>query len=67
MRLSDAISLFDDSIPKLAAALEITPQAIYQWPDELDQARADRVRGAAIRLGKTIPATLIDATTTAAA
>lgn len=28
-----------------------TKQALYQWPEILDQTRADRVAGAAMRLG----------------
>jgi hypothetical protein len=35
----------------LAAALGVTSSAISQWPEELDQARADRVFGAMLRLG----------------
>lgn len=51
MTRQEAVDLFS-SVAGLAAALGITPQAIYQWPDELDQERADRVTGAALRLGK---------------
>ena len=40
------------SVKELAAALKITPQAIYQWPEKLDQAQVDRIRGALLRLGK---------------
>jgi len=39
------------STAALARALEVTPQAIYQWPEQLDQRRADQVRGAMVRLG----------------
>lgn len=46
-----AIALFGRAAD-LARALDVTPQAIYQWPDELDQERVDRVMGAALRLGK---------------
>lgn len=47
----DAIQLFD-GVPNLANALSITPQAIYQWPEELTQERIDRITGAAIRTGR---------------
>lgn len=51
MRKQDAISLF--GTPRaLASALGVTPQAIYQWPDKISQEQADRVTGAAVRLGK---------------
>ena len=40
------------SVKEMAAALKITPQAIYQWSDKLDQAQVDRIRGALMRLGK---------------
>ena len=45
-----AIELFG-SQAKLAAALEISRQAVSQWPHDLDRARTDRVLGAAIRQG----------------
>ena len=52
MTKAEARALFGDRVADLAAALGITPQAIYQWPDDLDQATADRVTGAALRLGR---------------
>ena len=54
MKKNTAIKLFDGSVKNLAAALNVTRQAIYQWPDELDQDRIDRVLGAAFRMGKDI-------------
>lgn len=54
MRKQDAISLFGTPTA-LAAALRITPQAIYQWPEKISQEQADRVTGAAMRLGKIKP------------
>jgi len=54
MTKSQAIELFG-SVKALADALGIQPQAIYQWPEALDQKRADWVKGAALRLGKFVP------------
>jgi hypothetical protein len=51
MTKQDAISIFG-GVPALAEAVGTTRQAIYQWKDDLDQAKTDRVIGAAIRLGK---------------
>lgn len=52
MRKTQAIEMFG-SVRELADALGIQPQAIYQWPDDLDQKRADWIKGAALRLQKT--------------
>ena len=51
MKKQKAIDLFD-TVGALAAALGVTPQAIYQWPDTLSREQEDRVIGAAVRLGK---------------
>jgi DNA-binding transcriptional regulator YdaS (Cro superfamily) len=51
MYKNQAIKMFGGQIP-LAQALGITSSAISQWPDKLDQAKTDRVVGAAIRLKK---------------
>jgi predicted transcriptional regulator len=60
MTKNHAIELFGGSVGSLAKALGVTPQAIYQWPDELPQAQADRVMGAAIRVGRTLdPASVL--------
>jgi len=45
-----AIYIFG-SVQKLADALDISRQAIYQWPDVLPQRLSDEITGAAIRLG----------------
>ena len=45
----EAIKRFG-SVRKLAAALGISVQAVYQWPDTLEQATSDRIVGAAVRL-----------------
>lgn len=54
MTKTDAIELFG-GVPKLAEALGITRHAIYQWPEHLPRGYADRVVGAAVRLGKMLP------------
>lgn len=54
MDKSTAISHFG-SATSLARALGITPQAVYQWPEQLDQRRADLVLGAMVRLGMKLP------------
>lgn len=51
MTKTEAIDLFGGSRSEFARALGITPQAVSQWPDELEQDREDRVIGAAVRLG----------------
>lgn len=51
MRKLDAVKMFG-TVPDLARAIGVTPQAIYQWPDILAVAQTDRVVGAAVRLGK---------------
>lgn len=51
MTKQEAIRLFDSGAA-LARALGITRSAISQWPQQLDQTRADLVNGAALRLGK---------------
>jgi hypothetical protein len=51
MTKQKAIDLFGTGA-ELARALGFTRSAISQWPDRLDQTRADMVIGAALRLGK---------------
>lgn len=51
MTKQEAIDLFGGKQVSLAKTLGITKSAVNQWPEILDQAKADRVRGAAIRLG----------------
>lgn len=50
MKRQTAIDAFG-SVAKLAGAIGVTRQAIYQWPVDLPLEYADRVRGAAIRTG----------------
>jgi UTP--glucose-1-phosphate uridylyltransferase len=56
MRKSDAIALFGRTHQDLADAVGVTRSAISQWPDELTREQADRVIGAAVRLGRWPPA-----------
>ena len=51
MTKQEAINTFGTAA-NLARALGMTRAAISMWPDELDNERPDRVRGAAIRLRK---------------
>lgn len=55
MTKQEAADIFGGAHADLARALEMTRGGISQWPDELTQVQADRVIGAAIRLGKIIP------------
>ena len=50
MKKKDAIQIFG-SASDLSKAIGVTRSAVSQWPDELDQSQADRVIGAAYRLG----------------
>lgn len=52
MTKREAIELMGGTGADLARALGITPSAVYQWAEELSQEQADRVRGAALRLGR---------------
>jgi UTP--glucose-1-phosphate uridylyltransferase len=55
MTKREAAELFGGKHADLARALEMTRGGISQWPDELTDAQADRVIGAAIRLGRIPP------------
>lgn len=50
MKKQDAIQAFGTP-SKLARAIGITPQAVYQWPEELTDIIRDRVIAAAVREG----------------
>ena len=56
MTKQEAADIFGGVHADLARALDMTRGGISQWPDELTEAQTDRVLGAAIRLGKVIPA-----------
>jgi hypothetical protein len=47
------------SYAKCGKALDMTRQAVWQWPDPLPDGYADRVIGACIRLGIAIPADVL--------
>ena len=47
----EAIDMFG-SVPRLAEALNVSRQAIYAWPDNLDAYRKQRVIGAAVLSGR---------------
>lgn len=55
MTKDQAAELFGGRDADLARALNLTRGAISQWPDELTVDQTDRVLGAAMRLGKSIP------------
>ena len=50
MKKKYAIYLFD-GVQKMADAIGVTRQSVYEWPDELKQKQSDLVIGAAFRLG----------------
>lgn len=54
-----AVALFG-SIKQTASAIGCTRQAVSLWPNHLPRRIADRVIGAAIRLGKEVPPELLD-------
>ena len=56
MTKAEAVALFG-SQAAIARALGVTRGYISQWPDVLEERIADRVRGAALRLGLLAPAT----------
>lgn len=50
MQKHEALDIFGD-VKSLAAALGVTRQAFYKLPNDLPQSMADRINGAALRLG----------------
>lgn len=58
MTKDDAIKIFGTTASDLARAVQVEPQAIYQWPDVLGKRQLDAVAGACLRLRKKIPAEL---------
>jgi DNA-binding transcriptional regulator YdaS (Cro superfamily) len=54
MTKTEAVSLFG-SQSKLADAIGVTRSYVSQWPEELEPRIADRILGAAVRLGKIVP------------
>lgn len=60
MTKKQAIDLFGSGA-ELGRAVGLSRGRISQWPDELDQKQTDTVVGAAIRLGKALPAGFVPA------
>lgn len=48
MKKSDAIELYGGEVKDLAAALDVSPQAVSQWPEELSESRAKEIIGDAV-------------------
>ena len=55
MTKTEAVGMFGGTQASLARALKMTRAAISRWPDTLTESQVDRVLGAAIRCGKSIP------------
>jgi hypothetical protein len=55
MDKSTAVAIFGRTQADLARALGVTRQCVWNWGEVLTQEQADRVRGAAVRLGKPLP------------
>jgi transcriptional repressor of cell division inhibition gene dicB len=55
MTKSEAIELFGGTQIAVAKALGVTRGYVSQWPEVLDERIADRVMGAAVRLGRIKP------------
>lgn len=55
MTKQEAADIFGGVHAELARALSMTRGGISQWPVLLTEVQADRVMGAAMRLGKPIP------------
>ena len=54
MKKTDVIEFFG-GVCLTAAALRASHSTVSMWPEKLSVAAADRVRGAAVRLGKRLP------------
>ena len=52
MKKVEAVALFG-GVGKAAAAMGCTRQAVHSWQEELTLGQADRVIGAALRMGMT--------------
>lgn len=52
MTKAEAIAIFGETQTDLAQALKVSRQLISWLPDDLPERYADRVLGAAVRLGK---------------
>jgi DNA-binding transcriptional regulator YdaS (Cro superfamily) len=58
MTKQQAIEIFGNGAA-LARALGISRGAVWQWKADLDQKRTAMVIGAAVQMGKTVPASFI--------
>jgi len=47
----DAIQVFGGTQRAICRALGLSPSTVCNWPDTLPQTTADRLTGAAVRLG----------------
>ena len=54
MTKTQATALFN-TVKDLAEALNITPSAVYQWPEDLPRRLADEILGAALRCKRITP------------
>ncbi len=59
MDKAKAIKTFG-SVTELAAACDVTPSAVSQWPDPLPRYAEDKVLAAILRAGRLPPAGLMD-------
>ena len=59
MKKQVALEYFGGSVCQLAEALNVSPQAVYDWPDILPRRLVDRVIAACVRTGRDVPQELV--------